>query len=149
MLNVVLTVTMYEVVTDSTPLHCRREAEPEQDSREYFLEHGYSGYTAGYRHQPTPPASPHLTTTRTFTTAAKICREFLSTFLAGPVLDSLSESARLVAASPSLPLGPAQRYTQRHSRPIKQNCPLYVSLGLWASSAFGCVSSLMVSTIVP
>ena len=88
--------------------HYRRETEPEQDSREYFLEHGYSGYS-GYRQQPTPPAPSHLTTTRTFTTAAKICREFLSTFLAGPVLDSLSESARLVAASPSLPLGLAQR----------------------------------------
>ena len=99
MLNVFLTVT------DSTLLYCRRETEPEQDSREYFLEHGYSGY----RQQPTPSAPSHLTSTRTFTTAAKICREFLSTFLAGPVLDSLSESARLVAASPSLPLGPAQR----------------------------------------
>ena len=90
-----------------TPLYCRRETQSD----------------------PAP-----LTTSRTFCGAAKICREFLSTFLAGPVLDSLSESARLVAASPSLPLGTAQGSTQRIS-------PLWVSLGLWAVGAFGCVSS--------
>ena len=61
-----------------TPLYCRRETQSD----------------------PAP-----LTTSRTFCGAAKICREFLSTFLAGPVLDSLSESARLAAATPSLPLG--------------------------------------------
>ena len=42
-------------------------------------------------------ASPALLTDEDgFKSAAKICREFLSTFLAGPVLDSLSESARQV-----------------------------------------------------
>ena len=42
------------------------------------------------------PSMVHFTSTEVFITAAKICREFLSTFLAGPVLDSLSESARQV-----------------------------------------------------
>ena len=41
---------------------------------------------------------PDLAATSSFTAAASICREFLSTFLAGPVLDSLSESARQVAS---------------------------------------------------
>ena len=42
--------------------------------------------------------SNHWTDHELYTNAAKICREFLSTFLAGPVLDSLSESARQVCA---------------------------------------------------
>jgi len=48
-------------------------------------------------------ASPALLTDEDgFKSAAKICREFLSTFLAGPVLDSLSESARQVASPVTL-----------------------------------------------
>lgn len=42
--------------------------------------------------------SSHWTDHELYTSAAKICREFLSTFLAGPVLDSLSESARQVGS---------------------------------------------------
>ena len=42
--------------------------------------------------------SSHWSDHEVYTNAAKICREFLSTFLAGPVLDSLSESARQVCA---------------------------------------------------
>ena len=45
-----------------------------------------------------PTRCPDLAATSSFTAAASICREFLSTFLAGPVLDSLSESARQVAS---------------------------------------------------
>lgn len=45
----------------------------------------------------TPPPASHFTGTKVFLHSAQICREFLSIFLAGPVLDSLSEEARKVA----------------------------------------------------
>ena len=42
------------------------------------------------------PGPVSLSSTEAFTETASICREFLSTFLAGAVLDSLSEAARQV-----------------------------------------------------
>ena len=42
------------------------------------------------------PSPITLSSTESFTETASICREFLSTFLAGTVLDSLSEAARQV-----------------------------------------------------
>ena len=71
------------------------------DSRDQFLEQGYR-YLASRPRSPASSPPVHVTRTETFCRAAAICREFLSTFLAGPVLDSLSESARQ-AASPALP----------------------------------------------
>ena len=71
------------------------------DRRDQFLEQGYR-YLASRPRSPASSPPVHVTRTETFCRAAAICREFLSTFLAGPVLDSLSESARQ-AASPALP----------------------------------------------
>ena len=46
--------------------------------------------------RPDPAVTNHLTNNDHFISSAKVCREFLSTFFAGTVLDSLSESARQV-----------------------------------------------------
>ena len=52
-----------------------------------------SPYSAWAEERPSPIT---LSSTESFTETASICREFLSTFLAGTVLDSLSEAARQV-----------------------------------------------------
>jgi len=41
-----------------------------------------------------PPSSSHYTNSKVFLESAQICREFLSIFLAGPVLDSLAAQAK-------------------------------------------------------
>ena len=53
-------------------------------------------YTPHSRWEEERPCAATLCSTEAFTATAKICREFLSTFLAGTVLDSLSEAARQV-----------------------------------------------------
>ena len=70
-----------------------------KDSRLYNLRFSCDAASSPSVYSPWAEERPGpvtLSSTEAFTSTASICREFLSTFLAGTVLDSLSEAARQV-----------------------------------------------------
>jgi len=95
---------MVRVAGERVEIKAKREAEtcsePDRSYEDYayshspLSSHGWPSWLDD-KHKSSPVV--HFTATGCFKDSAKICREFLSTFLAGPVLDSLSESARQVA----------------------------------------------------
>eukprot|EP00090_Calanus_glacialis_P008751 TRINITY_DN17102_c0_g1_i3.p1 TRINITY_DN17102_c0_g1~~TRINITY_DN17102_c0_g1_i3.p1 ORF type:complete len:573 (-),score=118.32 TRINITY_DN17102_c0_g1_i3:206-1924(-) len=101
-------LTKVQEMVRETGIRAEMKAEKEagncSESDERYQDYGYTQSPLSSHTWPSwldesykSSSALHLTCTDTFKDATKICREFLSTFLAGPVLDSLSESARQVA----------------------------------------------------
>jgi len=95
---------MVRLAGERVELKAERQAgncsEPESSYEDYAYSHSplsSHNWPSWLDDKEKSSSDAHLTSTLVFKDATKICREFLSTFLAGPVLDSLSESARQVA----------------------------------------------------
>lgn len=95
---------MIQVAGEKVEKSAEKQAQTYRESYKTYEDYAYGHSPIGSRNwsnwldeSEKSPSMVHFTSTEVFITAAKICREFLSTFLAGPVLDSLSESARQVA----------------------------------------------------